>query len=131
MTDSLPVSDPATGASRIFGRDPVIWTTLVAAVVQFVSAFLIQVPSAAQGAIGAVAVALFGFIGAWKLHDGSWAQVGTVLLKALIALGLAFGLKWTADQQAEAMFLVQAVLALLVRQQVTAPVTALGTRLLR
>lgn len=127
MTDSTPV----TGGLRIFGREPVIWTTVVAAAVQFVSAFLIHVPDAAQGAIAAVAVAVFGAIAAFQLHDGTWAQAGIVVIKALIALGLAFGLKWSADQQAEAMFLVQALLALVVRHQVTAPVTALGERLRR
>lgn len=111
---------------KILGRDPIVWSTAVAAVVQFISAFIVHVSAEAQGSIAAVAIAVLGFIAAASLHDGTWAQAGMTVIKALIALGLAFGLKWTPEQQAEVMFLVQATLSFLVRDQVTAPVTASG-----
>lgn len=111
---------------KIFGRDPVLWTGAIAAAVQFISAFLLPISVEAQGAIGAASVALFGFIGAAMLHDGTWAAALIAVLKAFIAVGLAFGLAWSPEQQALAMFLVQSVLSLIVREQVQAPVTATG-----
>lgn len=111
---------------KIFGRDPLAWTAAIAAAVQFISAFLIPVSIEQQGVIAAVAIAIFGFIGAAKLHDGTWAAAAVVTVKALIALGIAFGLHWAPEQQATIMVAVQAVLTLLVREQVTAPVNAAG-----
>lgn len=111
---------------KVFGRDPLAWTAAIAAVVQFVSAFFIPVSVEQQGAIGAVAIALFGFIGAARLHDGTWAAAAVVLVKAMIAVGLAYGLHWAPEQQATVMFGIQAVLTLITREQVTAPITSSG-----
>lgn len=111
---------------KVLGREPVIWTTAVAAIVQFISAFFIPVTADQQGVIAAVAIAVLGFIGAVQLHDGTWAQAFVVVVKALVALAVAFGLHWAPDQQMIFMGLVQAVLALFVRSQVTAPVDAAG-----
>jgi hypothetical protein len=114
---------------KILGRDPVLWMTAVAAVVQFISAFVVHVSVEAQGAIAGVTLAVLGLIGAAMLHDGTWAAAVVALFKAAIAAGLAFGLAWSPEQQAEMMFFVQAVLSLLVRQQVVAPVDASGGRI--
>lgn len=111
---------------KIFGRDPLIWTTAIAALVQLLCAFVLHVSADQEGVIAAVALAVFGVIGAIALHDGTWAAALIALFKAAIALGLAFGLHWAPEQQATIMFAVQAVLTLIVRNQVTAPVTATG-----
>lgn len=111
---------------KIFGRDPVLWLGLVAAIVQFVSAFLTPISIETQGLIAAFSLAIVGVIQAIVVRDGSAVAAVTGLFKAGIALGLAFGLKWTPEQQAEVMFAVQAVLGLLVRPQVTAPIDARG-----
>lgn len=111
---------------KVFGRDPLAWTAALAALVQFISAFVIHVSIEQQGVIAAVAVAVFGFIGAAKLHDGTWAAAAVTVVKALIALGLAFGLHWGPEQQSTILLVVQAVLTLFVREQVTAPVTSSG-----
>jgi hypothetical protein len=111
---------------KIFGRDPVLWLGLVAAIVQFVSAFLTPISIETQGLIAAFSLAIVGVIQAIVVRDGSAVPAVTGLFKAGIALGLAFGLKWTPEQQAEVMFMVQAVLGLLVRPQVVAPIDARG-----
>jgi hypothetical protein len=111
---------------KIFGRDPVLWLGLVAAIVQFVSAFLTPISVETQGLIAAFSLAIVGVIQAIVVRDGSAVPAVTGLFKAGIALGLAFGLKWSPEQQAEVMFMVQAVLGLLVRPQVTAPIDARG-----
>jgi hypothetical protein len=46
------------------------------------------------------------------------------VLKALLALGLAFGLKWSPDMQSTVMVAVTALAAMFVRTQVAAPVNA-------
>lgn len=111
---------------KVFGRDPMVWTAAAAAIVQFISAFFLPLSVDQQGVIAAVAIALFGFFGAATLHDGTWAAAGLSVLKALIALGLAFGLSWAPEQQATVMITVQALLTLALRRQVTAPVDASG-----
>jgi len=114
---------------KIFGRDPLAWTTAISALVQFLCAFIFHVSTEQEGVIAAVALAVFGLIGAATLHDGTWAAALISLVKAGIALGLAFGLAWAPEQQATVMFAVQAVLTLIVRNQVVAPITASGQRL--
>lgn len=111
---------------KVFGRDPVLWLGLLAAIVQFVSAFFFPISIETQGLIAAFAVAIVGVVQAVVVRDGSAVPAVTGFFKAGIALGLAFGLKWTPEQQAEVMFVVQSVLALLVRPQVTAPIDAQG-----
>lgn len=111
---------------KIFGRDPVLWLGLLAAFVQFVSAFIVPVSIETQGIIAAFALAAVGVIQAVVVRDGSAVPAVTGLFKAGIALGLAFGLRWSPEQQAEVMFMVQAVLSLLVREQVVAPIDARG-----
>lgn len=111
---------------KLFGRDPVLWLSLLAAVVQFFSAFIVHVSMETQGVIAAFAVAIVGVIQAVVVRDGSAVPAITGLFKAGIALGLAFGLKWSPEQQMEVMLMVQAVLALMVRPQVIAPIDARG-----
>lgn len=111
---------------KIFGRDPLAWTAALAAIVQFVSAFFVHVSVEQQGVISAAAVTIFGFIGAARLHDGTWAAAAVTVVKALIALGLAYGLHWAPEQQSTVLLAVQAILTLFVREQVTAPVNAAG-----
>lgn len=111
---------------KIFGRDPVLWLALVAGIVQFISAFAFPISVSAQGVIAAFSVAIVGVIQAVVVRDGSTVPAVTGLFKAGIALGLAFGLKLAPEQQAEIMFMVQAVLSLLMRSQVTAPVNSSG-----
>jgi membrane associated rhomboid family serine protease len=111
---------------KVFGRDPLAWTTAIAALVQFLCAFVFHVSVEQEGVIAAVALAVFGVIGAVALHDGTWAAALMSLVKAGIAVGLAFGLHWAPEQQATVMFAVQAFLTLIVREQVTAPVNAAG-----
>jgi hypothetical protein len=114
---------------KVFGRDPLAWTTAIAALVQFLCAFVFHVSTEQEGVIAALALAVFGIIGAVALHDGTWAAALIAMVKAGIAVGLAFGLHWAPEQQATIMFAVQAVLTLIVRNQVIAPVNAAGERL--
>lgn len=115
---------------KIFGREPSVILGAVAVVVQFVSAFVIEVGQDTQTAINAVAAAVVGFAVAYMVRDeGTFASfVG--LGQAALALGMNLGLDWSADRQAAAMALLTIVGQFwLVRDRVTAPVSREQLRL--
>ena len=112
----------------IFNREPALWLGLLYAVVTFVSAFVIQLTADQQGAINAVGAALVGLITAWSLAEGGLQAAILGLFKAALALALAFGLQMSAENQAVAMGLVTAVVAMFIRTQAIASVDARGVR---
>jgi hypothetical protein len=101
-------------------RDPVFLTQLVAAVVMAVSTFAIKLTDERQGVLNALAVSIAAIISAWKVSDGQLALL-VGLFKALIAVGLAFGLHLTAEQQLVLVTLLQLGAAMFVRTQVGSP----------
>jgi len=103
-------------------REPAMMLALVSSIVMIVGAQYLN--DTQQGAINAVAAALVGLITNLSVaKDGGLASI-VGLLKAVLSLGLAFGLKWNAQQQAAAMTLVTTLAQFFVRTQVTASVTA-------
>ncbi|MFC1434289.1 hypothetical protein ACEZDB_26980 [Streptacidiphilus sp. N1-3] len=108
---------------KIFGREPVLWLSLVAVIVKFVSAFWIHVSADQQAGINAAAAAVLGLLIALSTHDGVNAAI-LGFVQAIVALGVGFGLHLDADHQALLMSLATAVLAMFTRTQVTAPVSA-------
>jgi len=104
-----------------FGRDPVWFTSLFAALVMFVATFLIPLTSDQQGTLNALAVAVAGGVAAWKVTDGQLALV-VALFKAVIALAISFGLHLTPEQQMVIMGVVMAIGSGFVRTQVGAPI---------
>lgn len=105
-----------------FGRDPVWYTNLFAVLVMALSSFVLKLSDVQQGALNAVALALAGIIIAVQLRSEGQLAMAVQLVKALIALGLAFGLSLTPDQQFVIVSLVTAVGSGFLRTQVTAPV---------
>ncbi|MEU0833386.1 hypothetical protein [Streptomyces sp. NPDC005969] len=109
---------------RIFGREPSAILGLVAVVVQFFSAFVMDVSQDTQMLVNAVAAAAVGLAVAWMVHDGVIAAV-TGFAQAALALGMNLGLGWSADRQAAVMAGITVVAQFwLVRDRVTAPVSA-------
>lgn len=108
---------------KIFGREPAVLAGIVAVVVQFVSAFWINVSADTQTAINVAASALLGLAVAVKVGDGVVAAL-TGFAQAALALGMNLGLDWGADKQAAYMALITVVAQAFVRTQVTAPVPA-------
>lgn len=108
---------------RIFGREPAVWLGLFAVCVQFVSAFWVDVDAETQAAVNATAAALMGLIVAAMVHDGVVAAL-TGFAQSALALGMHFGLDWSAEQQAALMAFITVVAQAFVRTQVVAPITA-------
>ena len=108
---------------KVFGREPVLWLALVEIAVKAFCALVLHLTPDQQSVVNAVVVAGAGLAVALSTHDGvSGAILG--LVQAVIALGVGFGLHWSADQQAMVMSLASALISAFVRTQVTAPVPA-------
>ncbi|NUP69296.1 MAG: hypothetical protein HOW71_44825 [Nonomuraea sp.] len=120
----------AASPGKIFGREPSVVLGAVAIVVQFVSAFVINVSQDTQTAINVAAAALVGFIVAYMVHDEGTFSSFVGLGQAALALAMNLGLHWSGDKQAAFMALFTiAGQFWLVRDRVTAPVTKDGLRL--
>ena len=108
---------------KVLGREPVLWLALVEIAVKVLCALVLHVTPDQQSVVNAAVVAAAGVLVAVSTHDGvSGAILG--LAQALIALGVGFGLHWSADQQAMVMSLASALVGAFVRTQVTAPVSS-------
>lgn len=118
-----------------FGRDPVWYTNLFAVILMALGAFGLPLSADQQGVLNAGALAVAGVVIAVKLRSEGQLAMVVQLVKALIAIGLAFGLHLSPDQQFVLVSLVTAVGSGFLRTQVVAPVpktidgTTVGQRL--
>jgi len=106
-------------------REPALFLGLVSSVVMMLGpVFHIKLLTDQQTAINAVAAALVGIITSFSVaKDGGLALI-VGLLKAVLALGLAFGWKLDPAEQAIIMTVVTTLAQFFVRTQVTASVPA-------
>lgn len=110
----------------IWGREPAVWLALFAAIVQGVSGFFFHLSDEQQGVLNAVAVAFFGLVAAFAVK-GDYLLPGILgMVKAIFALGLAFGAHFAPDKQSLVMILITAAFAAFVRKSVVAPVDPNG-----
>ncbi|MFC7276208.1 hypothetical protein ACFQS1_19625 [Paractinoplanes rhizophilus] len=109
-------------------RDPALWTGLAAALVQLISALIFPLTAGQQAALNAGIVAVAGLVTAvWVRRDGQAAAI-LGFAQAVISGALYFGLKLAPEAQAAIMALVTTGVAMFVRTQAVAPVTADGDR---
>lgn len=111
------------GNIKFFGREPALFTGLLAVVLQLATGFGAHLTGDQQALVNAVAAALVGVAVAVVAHDSLSAPV-LGLTQAAVAVAVGFGLHWTVEQQGMVMAVASALVALFVRQQVTAPVGA-------
>lgn len=105
-----------------FGRDPVWYTNLGAVLIMAVSTFAFHLTDEQQGGLNAALLALAGIVIAVQLRSEGQLAMAVQLVKALIAVGLSFGLHLTDAQQFVLVSLVTAVGSGFLRTQVVAPV---------
>jgi hypothetical protein len=105
-------------------REPALILGLFAAAVQMVSAFVFHLTITQQGTLNAVAIAVAGLVTAISVKSDQLAPLILGLAQALLAVGLAFGLYLSPDNQSVIMSFVAAVVAMFIRTQVTAPAGA-------
>jgi hypothetical protein len=106
-------------------REPaLLYVGLLAPLVQALAAFVFDANPVIQGAVNAVAVALTGAITAAVVRSDKLVPALTGAFQAVVALVLAFGVDWTSQQQAGLMIAFGAIVAVVVRDRVTAPAPA-------
>lgn len=106
-------------------REPaVLLISLLAPTVQALAAFVFAADPTTQGIINTAAVAVAGALTAWMVKSDSLLPALTGAAQALVALVVAFGLDWSADQQAALLVPLGIIAGYVVRDRVTAPVPA-------
>jgi hypothetical protein len=110
---------------KIFGREPVYILAFIAVALKLASAYGLDVSAEQQGAIMAVLSLVVAVVNAIVLRAGAVGAAVINLAQGALALFLAFGLDMSAEDQALWMLIVESVVALWIREKVTAPVTLL------
>ena len=112
---------------KILGREPALWLALVGALVSALSTFILHLSITQVGTVNAVAALVIGLVTAFVTHDGQSAAI-LGLAHGLVALALSFGAHVSTDQQTVLYTLIASVVAMFVRTQATAPVSAGDTQ---
>ncbi len=107
---------------KIFGREPVYLLGFIAALLQALSAFGVDISDGTQTLINAVSAAAVGLITAIVLKNGALAAMLVQFAQAVMALCVGLGLDWSADHQSKVMAAIAALITLWLREKVTAPV---------
>lgn len=107
---------------KILGREPVYLLGFIAAFLQALSAFGVDISDSTQTAINAVSAAAVGVITAIVLKNGALAAMLVQFAQAAMALCVGLGLDWSADHQSKVMAAIAALITLWLRERVTAPV---------
>jgi hypothetical protein len=106
-------------------REPaLLYLSLLAPIVQALVAFLFVDDPATQAVINAAAVAVAGAITAFLVKSDNLLPALTGAAQAVIALFVGLGAGWSPEQQAALMVPVGIIAGYIVRDRVTAPVTA-------
>lgn len=111
---------------RIWGREPVTILAAIAIALKLAAAYSLDVSDDQQTLINTLLACLVAVASAIVLKTGAVYAAILQLSQAALALFVGFGLDLSAQQQAGWMALVAAVLAVVERPAVTAPVPAVG-----
>ena len=111
---------------KIFGREPVYILGFIAAFLQALAAFGVDISNTTQTAINAVSAAAVGLLTAVVLKTGALAAMLVQFAQAAMALCVGLGLDWSADHQSKVMAAIAAFVTLWLREKVTAPVPAVA-----
>ena len=114
---------------KILGREPVYILGFIAALLQALSAFGVDISDGTQTAINAASAAAVGVITAIVLKNGALAAMLVQFAQAVMALCVGLGLDWSADHQSKVMAAIAALITLWLRERVTAPVPAVSLEL--
>lgn len=122
--DDLPDNiEPPESTVKLLGREPAQWIQLASGILIFLTPLLHLTPDM-NGAILAVITAVFGVATGLAVSGEKAAPMVAGLLKALIALALAFRFNISPEIQAGSMVLVEAGVAWYLRTQVYVSVPA-------
>lgn len=106
---------------KIFGREPALIAALVTSAIAMFSAFVLPLSIDQQGVLNAAVAAVLGLVTAVALRSDGISAAVLGLVKATLAVGIAFGLSWSPEMQAVALSFAAAVTGMFVRTQEVAP----------
>jgi uncharacterized membrane protein len=114
---------------KIFGRDPVVITTLLAAVLQMLNMFGLHWSDDKTAVVnGAIAIVLAAVATALTSTDRALPLLAGVA-QAILNVGLVFGLPWSANEVGGVLAVVAAIVAFVgVRPQVTPTLAKDGSK---
>lgn len=107
---------------KIFGREPVVILGAIAVFLKLLSGYGIEVSETQQTLINTFLAVAVAVASAVVLKNGAVYAALLQLSSAALALFVGFGLDMSTEQQAGWMAFVSAVLAVIERREVTAPV---------
>lgn len=114
---------PQENPVKLLGREPAQWIQLASGVLVFLTPIL-GLTGDQNGAVLAVITAAFGVATGLAVSAEKAAPMVAGLLKAMIALALAWRLDLSPEMQAGLLVMVEAGVAWYLRTQVVAPVSA-------
>lgn len=112
----------------IFGREPAFFAALVKALITFLTLTFLPLTNDQQTALNALAAALLGVYVAWQVAREKALPLIVGLVEAGVYVAVNFGLHFGQDKQAALLAVVGAIVALVLRDRVVAPVGPEGQR---
>lgn len=112
----------------IFGREPAAIVAVVKAIITLIALTLLPLTADQQTAVNALAAAVLAFIVAWQVSAEKAFALLIGLAEAGIYVAANFGLHWSQDKQAALLAVIGAVVAVITRDRVVAPVPPQGGR---
>lgn len=112
----------------ILGREVALWAAVVKALVAAFSLFVVELTVDQQGALNAVVACVLGIVVAMQVKAEKALPFLVGLVEAGIYLAASFGWNVTPDKQTALLTVVGAVVAVLTRDRVVAPLDEAGNR---
>lgn len=113
----------------LLGREPAALAAVARAGIALFAAFVLPLSIEQQGAMNAVIAAVLGIGVAVSVADEKAWPLLVGLVEAAVYLGVSFGWRVPAEKQALIVAFTAALVAVVVRDRVDAPVDRLGQRI--
>ena len=112
----------------VLGREPAFWAAVARSAIALISALFINLTTDQQGALNAIVAAVLGVAVAISVRAEKALPLVVGLAEALIYVAVSFGWNMPPDKQTLIVGFVAAVVALVTRDRVVAPVNDAGQR---
>lgn len=106
----------------IFGREPAVISAAIKAIITFVSLTLLPLTDGQQTALNVFVAAALGFVVAWQVVGEKALPAVVGLVEAGLYVAIHFGVNVSQDVMAALLTVVGAIIAIIVRDRVVAPV---------
>lgn len=112
----------------IFGREPAAIVAVIKGVITLIALTLLPLSADQQTALNALAAIVLAAVVAWQVSAEKVFAFVIGLVEAGLYVATSFGLHWSQDKQAALLVVVGAIVALVTRDRVVAPVGPTGGR---